>query len=226
MAETVVVTRNGLGDWLLFGSHEEADQHPLVQYGDVICGGPGQIEKNWNHLDLPALLRTLGDEEFRANFLREVHAVGVRSWTTVLDRHRQRVWGMMLSLCTQPPEDPATICNLVRRDRRLTLTEKRPMAKEPTNTATENTGAPVAEKKKPTVPVREPMFKGEQTITLLANAEGVAYGKDNNPKRAGSKSAERFAFYVNGMTVDQALAAGISRSDLKYDVDQKFISVK
>lgn len=232
MSETVVVTRNGLGSWYLFGSHAEADEHPLVQYGDVICEGPGSIEKNWNYLDLPDLLRTLGDEAFRAYFLREVNSIGKTNWTRVLDLHRRRVWAMMLGLCSSPPDDPATICNLVRQDRRISLKEKRPMAKEATavNADTKNTAATAtgetAEKKAPVRPVREPKFSGDMKITLLADENGAVYGKDHNPKRAGSKSAERFALYTNGMTVDQALAAGISRADMDHDTGRKYISIR
>lgn len=217
-----------MGDWFLFGSHAEADQHPLVQYGDVICEGADKIEKNWTHLDLPDLLRTLGDETFRADFLREVHAIGVLNWITVLDRHRRRIWAAMLAKCSPPPSDPAEICNLVRRDRILSIKEKRPMAKEATTATAENTAAaaPAAERKAPTPPVREPKFKNDMTITLLADKNGNAFGKDNNPKRQGSKSAERFALYTNGMTVEQALAAGLSRADMEHDTKHNFISIK
>ena len=81
------------------------------------------------------------------------------------------------------------------------------------------------EKPKRQPPVREPKFKGDMIITMLADKDGNPYSKENNPKRAGSKSGERFALYVNGMSVDQAVAAGLTRADLQHDVDKKFISI-
>jgi len=92
--------------------------------------------------------------------------------------------------------------------------------------ATENTEAAAeagTTKRQP--PKREPKYKPDATITLLADKDGKPYGKDNNPKRQGSKSGERFALYTNGMTVDQAIAAGITRPDLDFDVQKKFISI-
>ena len=103
------------------------------------------------------------------------------------------------------------------------------MAKEATKTENkvdqtpETAPAENTTKRKP--PVRQPKHPGDATITLLADKDGNPFGKDNNPKRAGSASAARFANYVNGMTVDQALAAGITRPDLDFDVQKKFISI-
>lgn len=46
-----------------------------------------------------------------------------------------------------------------------------------------------------------------------------------NPKKPGSKAYERFARYVDGMTVSEALKAGLTREDLRYDVAHKFIDI-
>lgn len=94
--------------------------------------------------------------------------------------------------------------------------------KENPKTSAEAAGEEKA-KRKP--PVREPKFKPDMKITLLSDKDGKVYGKDHNPKRAGSKAGERFALYVNGMTVDQALAAGLTRGDLDFDAQKKFISI-
>ena len=56
----------------------------------------------------------------------------------------------------------------------------------------------------------------EAVITLLVT---------ENPKRAGSKSHERFALYVDGMTVAAALAAGLTTGDIHHDVAHNFISL-
>lgn len=44
-----------------------------------------------------------------------------------------------------------------------------------------------------------------------------------NPKKPGSASFDRFAKYEVGMTVDQAVAAGVSRADIKWDSERSFI---
>ena len=54
-------------------------------------------------------------------------------------------------------------------------------------------------------------------ITLLAKS---------NPKREGSKAHARFAKYVDGMTVAQALDAGVITPDLVYDTKHGFISIE
>lgn len=46
-----------------------------------------------------------------------------------------------------------------------------------------------------------------------------------NPKRPGSASHARYALYVVGMTVDEAIAAGVKREDIAWDsaTSRKFI---
>jgi len=46
-----------------------------------------------------------------------------------------------------------------------------------------------------------------------------------NPKRKNSKSATRFDFYKSGMTIDQALAAGVAAADISYDLDKQYIKI-
>lgn len=63
------------------------------------------------------------------------------------------------------------------------------------------------------------LFKPDQRITVLSK---------KNPKREGSESYDRFENYVTGkkgMTVKQALEAGVTSGDLKWDRDHKFIQI-
>jgi hypothetical protein len=46
-----------------------------------------------------------------------------------------------------------------------------------------------------------------------------------NPKKLGSASYDRYARYVEGMTVSQALSAGITSGDLKWDEGRGFITI-
>lgn len=47
-----------------------------------------------------------------------------------------------------------------------------------------------------------------------------------NPKRKGSASYERYAKYVNGMTVADALKAGVTKADLQWDQKKGFIKLE
>jgi hypothetical protein len=63
------------------------------------------------------------------------------------------------------------------------------------------------------------LFKDDQRITVLSK---------KNPKREGSDSYDRFELYATGkkgMTVKQALDAGVTSGDLKWDNDHKFIKI-
>lgn len=56
----------------------------------------------------------------------------------------------------------------------------------------------------------------EQVVVLLVK---------ENPKRPGSKARERFAKYEMGMTRQQALDAGVTGGDLRWDVGHGFIKL-
>lgn len=86
---------------------------------------------------------------------------------------------------------------------------------------------PVAEAKAPAekTPGAPRGTPGDAIITMQADKNGKKYGVDNNPKKAGSKGAERFALYVDGMTVDAALKAGIWAADISWDVNKGFVVV-
>lgn len=62
-------------------------------------------------------------------------------------------------------------------------------------------------------------------ITFGKDKESKSYGKDNNPKRAGSASHGKFAKYVDGMTVQQAVDAGMTGADLTWDTKHGFIKI-
>lgn len=47
-----------------------------------------------------------------------------------------------------------------------------------------------------------------------------------NPKKKGSASWDRYALYQEGMTVTQALAAGLKRADINWDAERGFITLE
>ena len=60
------------------------------------------------------------------------------------------------------------------------------------------------------------LYPADSTLKLLVN---------ENPKKAGSKSAVRFDGYLNASTVGQAITNGVKYQDIAYDVSRKFIEV-
>lgn len=60
-------------------------------------------------------------------------------------------------------------------------------------------------------------YPATAVITLLA---------EKNPKREGSASHTRFAAYKTGITVAEALAAGLTTGDFHHDVAHGFISIE
>lgn len=56
----------------------------------------------------------------------------------------------------------------------------------------------------------------DAAITVLAAS---------NPKRPGSKSHARFALYRTGMSVREAMEAGVTKADLRHDQDKGFVLV-
>lgn len=230
MGKVVAVTRNGLGDMYIFSSRAEADLHPLVQYGDVVCDGPESVLRQYTRMEIPDLLRRLGDEEFRSEVLMK--AAGSLGWSESVTRYSGRVWEKMQECASPPPTDPGEIVSRIAKDRKLSLVESRVPKEEKrmSNTQqTENTTAeakePAAKKEKAT-PTTIGGFSLASKITMLVDKEGKPYGKDNNPKKAGSKSAVRFEAYGNGgITVEEAYKAGVSSADFAYDVNKGFIKI-
>lgn len=212
MSELVVaVTRNGLGDFWSFECWQDAWDHALIQYGDVILQRKEDITKQYMRHELPDLIRrVVGDKTQQARIYQGFSSGDDSNSLSLL-------WSHVRSASSPAPTDPAFICNQVRIDRNT------PTNRNPRGTTMTTTAAPKA-KKESTGP-RPPKYNPESKITLLKDKDGKQYDKDNNPKRPGSSSHGRFAAYVNGMTVKAANDAGITSADLDNDTKKGFISV-
>lgn len=229
MASVVAVTRNGLGDMYSFSSTAEANLHPIIQYGDVICDGPESVARKYNRWEIPDLLRRLGDEMFRSEVLMK--AAGPMGWGEAIARYSPRIWEKMQALSAPPPADAAQIVSLIVRDRRLSISESKTREKgrtmtEENQTAESQEGKEAPKAKTKAAPSTIGGYPLSSTITMLVDKEGKPYGKDNNPKKAGSKSAVRFEAYGNGgITVEEAYKAGVVAADFAYDVSKGFIKI-
>ena len=66
---------------------------------------------------------------------------------------------------------------------------------------------------------------GERTRFTLDPQKKITIKAVENPRRKGSDTYEKFKLYKNGMTVEQALKAGLRMVDLKADIERGHIAV-
>jgi len=67
-------------------------------------------------------------------------------------------------------------------------------------------------------PVREPKVRAPRNA--VTDPRVIVYVAPN-PKKPGSASFDRFALYRVGMTVNEAIAAGVKREDIAWDSESK-----
>lgn len=213
----VAITRGGYGEAWLFESHEEADLHPLIQYGDAIISDPKKVLSEYNSLDVHKLLDIIGNDELKETYLDELNS----SW--MIPPSLGRVFQELVRIASPVLTDPVDICNLVRKDRTLYLKERLEMAKAK---KTDPKTAP--DKGKSATPKGKGTgdFGEKDTIHFLADGDGKKYGPKNNPEREDSKRAERFLLYKDGMTVQAFVKAGGAIRDLKRNIASKSVEVK
>jgi hypothetical protein len=88
--------------------------------------------------------------------------------------------------------------------------------------------APVTKRGPKGVDLKAKIFLGE-TDKLdkdgKPTGEKVKFGAKNNPKREGTKAAERFTHYRDGMTVEKALEYMKPRH-ITRDADKKYIRIE
>jgi len=93
----------------------------------------------------------------------------------------------------------------------------KPQSAAPAGAAKPKDAKPAAEKK-PAAPKTIAGHPMNATIKMGVNKDSKPYGPDNNPKRQGSAAAVRFALYKDGMTLEEALKAGLRSDDIGFDV--------
>lgn len=231
MTGCVAITRDGRGDLWCFGSYAEADQHPIVQYGDRIVDGPKSICTRLTLNEIPAILARINRNDLAKQILDCLSAPSHRQKVQRVSELSLHVWTALTEAALPPPTDPPELVQLIVRDRKLSIKESRSMEETtPTPDTTvepkaKKTRAPKEKSTDPAQPKAE-RYNREHKIRLLSNAEGVQYGPENNPKRAGSASHDRFALYKDGMTIGAAIEAGVKSEDIAWDVKKGFIEIQ
>lgn len=74
----------------------------------------------------------------------------------------------------------------------------------------------------PSVAMPEPVRRRAQGQTMKRDPR-VIYAVQENPKRPGSAAYERYKLYRVGLSMDAAMAMGVTRADIRWDVQQGFI---
>lgn len=221
----VAITRGGAGDCWRFATARAALDHPLVQFGDPVLRQACDLTKTLSQDEMVDIARRLGDERHSLSLRRLVDESSVA-----------KLWRLMVEESSTPPTDPRDICSRVVADRIWTRengvhvhsshdNRSISMAKEPKKRTPQVEGEAGAGEK-PTRPVsRVGRFEPTSVLTLGTDKAGNKYGPKNNPKRKGSAAHDRFARYVDGMTLQTALDAGVTRPDLNWDLKMGFISL-
>lgn len=215
----IAVTRGGLGDVWLFESLIQADEHALVQFGDALCETADRITHIWSNLELVRFAKRFGDDRLAAEM------DGQKKLSSFTDR----LWNLLVSVAKRPPSDPAEVLRLVSDDRKQTRASgviQRSHPSEGSANMPDKTEA--TEKKKG---VRAAKYSDDSVISFGKDAKADKnYGPQpdgsfHNAKKAGSGAAGRFEKMKAGMTVGQAIAAGVTRGDINWDAKQGFIKL-
>lgn len=97
-------------------------------------------------------------------------------------------------------------------------------------TATAEKPAKAPPKEKPVKPVRPPRkilggYERTAKISFTKDEEGVLWGPGHNPHRSGTNLNRQFALLRAGMTIQQALDAGVWPQVLRWIHDKGFIEL-
>lgn len=212
---TIVVTKYGWGPVWRFSGAIEASVHPDVQDGDAVIHSKEDIVEQYNALEFPRLLRMLRIEGASAIEMA-LRRLPPRRKLELMRDNAARVMVALCQVAVDPPHNPDKERLMVEKVKKVA--EEKAAAKTPKETVAKEPKAPAG----PRAP------KGcalTDIITFGKDKAGKEYGPENNPKRPSSQSHARFALYKSGMTVKDALGAGVSTADIAWDVSHNLIVV-
>lgn len=228
----IAVTRGGWGEVWSFSTVQEAARHPLIQYGDAIVSSPEDTLESWNYLFLARMCaEVLGDRDLEASVRERIDSAPddrVRASRAAVAS--EDVWSALKRAAGKPPHDPSDIVRRIAEDRKKhdewheRETNRRTSVTQAQGATAGTTAAAAAPKeaKEKKIAGHAPSAK----ISFGADKDGKAYNTtDNNPKRAGTKSGDRFAKYKAGQTLEAAVAAGVSAADIKWDESHGYIKI-
>lgn len=231
----IAITRNGYGQPWKFSTVEGARDHALVQYDDVILSDKEALLVEYTRKELQYITGFLGTEPRAVQaktavdtYAAAVKSVDVKAAREALAYHLDTLWDSLVRVAKAPPDNYIELLKVVKEDRRATLKATNRMrawsaAVAPPGrpqTSVEDDDDMSDEKKR-----RDPFRMSDQgTISFGKDETGKSYGPDNNPKR-GENTTSKFSTYTEGMTVAEAMEAGLTRSDIRRDRRKGFIVI-
>lgn len=213
----ILVDGGGTGRVWRMESERSAYDHVLYTPGDVVCSQETHVLDRWGQWDLPMVARIAGDQ--RAVAWVEEQAQLLRTDGPARAEAASRIWPALLAVAVEPPSEDSELAAELLRSRRRQAQESRAM----TDTAPK--AAAKAKDTKDATP-KEKMVAGRPGTSVLRfgkDKEGKPFGPSNNPKREGSATYGRFAKYRDGMTINQALEAGLTEADVGHDMKKGFV---
>lgn len=207
----------------VFPSVLAADESALVQYGDPILGRPDDIRRFYS---VDEIVRLLPEAPRHLS----LSSPAVLRDASSLDK----IWRMMHEAARNPP-GPDQIVAIVAQDRRLTRQGGVQVRTGTGDRSMDDVAAVAAEKPKKEKKARAPKaerttpintsakFSDTSVISFGKDKEGKDWGPENNPKRPNSATWARFKLYQSGMTLKEAMDAGVTRGDINWDSKQGFI---
>lgn len=213
----IVITRNGEGTALRFGSKAEARLHPIPQMDDVYAENADELVSQYGKGHIASLARFLPEGRDRGYVLEAMEGWkgATRPSTTLPMDAVNKLWDSVMARAQPPSVNHSEIVRIVTEDRAFregkllrSLSPAEARSPQPYVNKTERE-FDMSEAKRSRVP-------DNSTITILA---------EKNPKREGTPSFDRFALYQDGMTVKAAKEAGVKAADITYDEAKGFISL-
>lgn len=211
MSHCVVITRNGCGGAWRFSNLRFARLHPIPQMDDVYASGPEQLVEQYGRGLINDLLR-FAEGRDRARLVD-----AFESWKhgePLPQDAKELLWSKVYGAAATPSDDPAEIVRIIKEDR--TFREGRVLR----SINTDERSSAINPKQKEVDMTAEARKRVDENSTITVVTE-----EGKNPKRAGSKAFNRFAFYVDGQTVKEAKAAGVQATDISYDLAHGYITL-
>lgn len=114
MDKCIAITCGRRGDVWLVDSFEQADLHPLIQYGDAILQSEDDVFKQFNELEIPGLLLRLNKTTLRDRFhvkMNDVKDCTSKIKHKILQEFSTDIWNLLMSVAQPILNDPELICN-------------------------------------------------------------------------------------------------------------------
>jgi hypothetical protein len=178
---------------------------------DYICPSLGDVEihspEEMAHIsarELIKVFREFNPEYANALYNDVTHETIASARTQLYQSHAAKFFDMLLDISFLPPKKYLTECQ-----RRYQMADEEQK--------------PAKNKNKKATP-----FPDNAKIRMGVDKDGKKYGPKNNPKRAGSASAERFELYKDGMTYKTFREKGGLLEDLRWDSaeNRKFVIIE